>query len=121
MQDLVHICERDLVAFYLQSMIGQEASEGEIDALFLEAKIAEHVHMYLLREIFWGQKWDEARKWTPDAEATRMDMYIEHATRFSSFVKKLREDVVLAKEVLADWKNWRDECEAIAIFEKHGV
>jgi len=98
-------------------MIRQEPSEEEIDALFLEAKIAEHVHFCLLREIFWNQ----ICTWTPEAEATRMDMYIEHATRFSSFVKKLREDVVLAKEVLADWKDWRDECEAITVFEKHGI
>lgn len=62
-----------------------------------------------------------ALKWSPEAEATRMDMYIEHATRFSSLVKKLREDVMLAKEVLTDWKDWRDEREAITIFEKHGV
>ena len=115
------MCERDLVAFYLQNMIGQEPSEEEIDALFLEAKIAEHVHFYLLREIFWQDFWDEALKWSPEAEATRMDMYIEHATRFSSLVKKLREDVMLAKEVLTDWKDWRDEREAITIFEKHGV
>lgn len=69
-QDLVHISERDLVAFYLQSMIWQEPSKGEIDALWLEAKIAEHVHMYLLREPCW-------ETWTAEEAGTRMDRYIE--------------------------------------------
>lgn len=115
-QDLVHICERGLVAFYMESMSGQEPSEEEIDALWLEAKIAEHVHFYLLREIFW----EVAGQWTPQEVATRMDRYIEHATRFSSFAEKLRKDVVLAKEVLADWEDWRDECKAIIIMEKYG-
>ena len=73
-QDLVHVSERDLVAFYLQSMSGQEPSKGEIDALWLEAKIAEHVHMYLLREPCW-------ETWTAEEAATRMDRYMERVHR----------------------------------------
>ena len=52
-QDLVHVCERTLIAFYLESMSGEVASEEEVDALWLEALIAEHVHMYILRHVFW--------------------------------------------------------------------
>ena len=113
-QDLVHTCERDLVAFYLKSMSGQEPSDEEIDTLWLEAKIAEHVHFYLLREIFWYKKGE----WAPEQVATHMDKYIQHATRFSCFVEKLRGDAVLAKEVLAE--DWRDECEMVRRMDKYG-
>jgi len=49
-QDLVHVTDRNLVAFYLRSISGgKEPSEEEVDALWLEALIAEHVHFYILR------------------------------------------------------------------------
>lgn len=72
-QDLVHVSERCLVAFYLQRMSGQEPSKEEVDALWLEAKIAEHVHMYLLREPCWEE-------WTTEEAATRMERYIARST-----------------------------------------
>lgn len=46
--------------------------------------------------------------------------YIEHATRFSCFAEKLRQDVELANTVLAEEWDWRDECELIMKMEKHG-
>jgi len=112
-QDLVHVNDSNLIAFYLESMIGQKPSAREVDALWLEALIAEHVHFHVLRHIFW----DMAGRWTPEEVAARMDGYIEHAARFASFAEKLRGDAVLAKKVMGPGpeaeKDWRGDCEAM--------
>jgi len=93
-QDLVLVADRPVVAFYLRSMCdGKEPSEKEVDALWLEALIAKHIHFYILRDMFMVQKSFE--------ELSRiMDGLIEHATRFSSFAEKLRGDMVLAKKLM---------------------
>ena len=112
-QDLVHVCDRNLVAAYLGSMSGKEPSEEEVDALWLEALIAEHVHMYILREVFWENC--RSPSWEPEEVPRIMDRFIEHATRFSSFANKLREDKVLAKKVMGLGpeapSSWRDDCD----------
>jgi thiamine kinase-like enzyme len=112
-QDLVHVCDRNLIAFYLGSMAGKVPSEEEVDALWLEALIAEHVHMYILRDVFWETC--RSSSWDPEDVPAIMDRFIEHTTRFSSFAKKLRKDKALAKKVMGPGPealgSWRDDCE----------
>jgi len=87
-QDLVHVTDKQLVAAYLEQMIGAEPSEAEVYQLLLEARIAEHVHFYVIRDLFFDDK------------PGNIDELIEHSRLFCVFATKLRDDPAAAKKLL---------------------
>ncbi|CAE8676160.1 unnamed protein product [Polarella glacialis] len=102
-QDLVHVTHKPLMAAYLEAMTGDKPSEAEADRLLLEAKIAEHVHFFVIRSLF-GY----------DDQPGNIDELIEHSRVFATFATKLREDAECAKKILdkGDSVDWRGAMES---------
>ena len=55
-QDLVHISTAPLVETYLRRVLGRQPTEDEVEALLLEARLAEHIHFYIHRPIFFDRQ-----------------------------------------------------------------
>lgn len=89
-QDLVCFCRKPVVAAYLEQMTGAEPSETEVYRLLLEARIAQHIHWYIIRDLFYGDR----------PGSPYMDELIEHSRLFGFFATKLRQDPECAKKLL---------------------
>ena len=109
-QDLIHVSQTPLVAAYLEAMTGVQPSEEEVYRLVLEAKIAEHVHFFVIRALFYDDK------------PGNIDELIEHSRLFGVFAAKMREDHtkmredqrILAKKLLDEEDGeWRDDMGAV--------
>ena len=55
-QDLVHVSTAPLVETYLRRVLGRQPTEDEVEALLLEARLAEHIHFYIHRPIFFDRQ-----------------------------------------------------------------
>jgi hypothetical protein len=96
-QDLVHVSEKSLVAAYLEAMTGDQQSEEEVYRLLLEARIAEHVHFFVIRALMF------------DGKPGDIDELIQHSRLFGMFATKLREDSECAKKLLDRGCDWRGD------------
>lgn len=101
-QDLVHVSVKPLVAAYLEAMTGDKPTEEEVHRLWLEACIAEHVHFFVIRALFFDEK------------PGNIDELIEHSRLFAMFATKLREDSEYAKRMLEEYTDcgWRESMSA---------
>ena len=55
-QDLIHVSTAPLVETYLRRVLGRQPTEAEVEALLLEARLAEHIHFYIHRPIFFDRQ-----------------------------------------------------------------
>ena len=55
-QDLIHVSTAPLVETYLRRVLGRQPTEEEVEALLLEARLAEHIHFYIHRPIFFDRQ-----------------------------------------------------------------
>lgn len=100
--DLFHVAEPPQVESYL-GYIAEHHTDHDVHVLHLEAKIAEHVHFFILRDLCWPFCSGEFSERT-------VENLIAHAGRFAAFAEKLRGDVELAKIILGNKdSDWRDE------------
>lgn len=90
-QDLVHVSHPVLVEAYLRETTGQPPTGDACEALLLEARLAEHIHFFMHRDIF-GINGERTR--TPAGN------FVEHARRFAVVVEAVRASKALRRYVV---------------------
>ena len=89
--DLVHTCGPVLVEVYLREMMGRQPTEDECEALLLEARVAEHIHFFILPPIFGDNR---------ENIQTPAGNFLEHARRFAAVVAAVRASKALRRHVV---------------------
>jgi hypothetical protein len=92
-QDLVHVTHTELIEAYLRETTGQEPTEDELEALVFEARLAEHIHFFILRAIF---NINDNENFHPVPASN----FFEHAHRLAAVVEAVRANKALRRYVV---------------------
>ena len=93
-QDLVHVSNTALIEAYLRETTGQQPTEDEFEALVFEARLAEHIHFFILRGIF---RLNEENGRDPSVPASN---FFEHARRLAVVVEAVRANKALRRHIV---------------------